>query len=374
LLLALLLAGCRQSAATLPHAETEPAPLPALPVLKWQSPPGAGSGAAPAQMAGGLIIIASETAVTAFAPQTGEMAWQAVPAGGVWPRSLAADENVVLVGVPGGLLALDGANGKRLWQQTTTGELLWPPLLLEGEVYAGTAFVGPGIDPDPEGRAWVYALNAGNGAIRWSQVTDTYALTTPAASSEQIIVGGSRLSDDDVEEGGHLRLHAFDRATGERQWVADRSDGFLKSLATGGRQVYYLAYTDVLYGLDAASGAERWRYPTENWSPGFVLAGGVIYLGSDNAFVHAVQGESGQAEWRVHLAGIFNAPRAEPAIAGNHLYFQSNDNRLYALDRSSGALVWQTSPQPRSRVALAAGGGHLFLVSQDGTLYAFAPP
>ena len=60
---------------------------------------------------------------------------------------------------------------------------------------------------------------------------------------------------------------------------------------------------------------------------------------------------------------------------GQHrVYFQGNDNGLYALDRATGQLVWQTAPQPRSRVAVAVEDGRLYLAGQDGTLYAYGVP
>jgi len=76
-----------------------------------------------------------------------------------------------------------------------------------------------------------------------------------------------------VEKGGHLRLHAFDRQNLQLHWQVDTQDGFLKSLATDGPHLYFLAYTDMVYGLDSQTGDEIWRYPTENWSPGFTLVG-----------------------------------------------------------------------------------------------------
>ncbi|MGB3714672.1 MAG: PQQ-binding-like beta-propeller repeat protein, partial [Candidatus Promineifilaceae bacterium] len=140
---------------------------------------------------------------------------------------------------------------------------------------------------------------------------------------------------------------------------------------TDGNQLFYLAYSDVVIGLDAATGEDSWRYPTENWSPGFIYADDRLFFGSDNAFVHAVKSDSGSADWRVHLEGIFNAPRGRPALSADCLLFQSNDNRLYCIHREDGSLIWQTEPQHRSRVALAAGGGQLFLTRHDGWLYAY---
>ncbi|MCA9968567.1 MAG: PQQ-binding-like beta-propeller repeat protein [Anaerolineales bacterium] len=378
LTLCLLLYGCgRSTAVSPPPPLTAPAHLPtgpaAAPQRLWEAAVGAGL-AAPAMLAAGRVIAASETAVIAFDPQTGAEAWRVAPPGGVWPRALAADDARVYVGTPGGLLALHAADGSAAWQQATTGEVLWPPLA-DGElVIAGTAHVGPGIEPDPAGRAWVVAWDAETGALRWEVETAVYTLVTPAAAGDLVVAGGSYAGTAAVDEGGHMRLHALGRQDGRARWTAETTDGFLKSLAVDANGVYYLAYTDRLVALDAGSGAARWQYPTENWSPGFAYADGALYLGSDNAFVHAVDAESGVAQWRVPLSGVFNSPRGRPAVGQHRVYFQGNDNGLYALDRATGQLVWQTAPQPRSRVAVAVEDGRLYLAGQDGTLYAYGVP
>lgn len=341
-----------------------------MPVLKWQANPGEGMNA-PAQLSGGHVIVATETAVIAYDPQTGTKIWETTPEVGVWPRSLAGNGQMVVVGIAGGVLALNAVDGTELWRTDTVGEVLWPPLVLETAVYVSTAFVGPGVEPNPDGKSWLLALDSKTGDTQWSAETETYALTTPAVDEDVVAVGGSFLPEEDVEEGGGLRIHAFDRTDGTLHWQFESLDGFLKSLAVDD-YVYFLAYTDMLYGLNLDDGTLAWKYPTENWSPGFKMAGNTVYFGSDNAFVHAVNGSTGTAVWRQSLEGVFNSPRSRPAIAGEYLYFQSNDNQLYALDMGSGNLVWHTEPEHRSRVSPALGEGFLFLTGQDGVLYAYA--
>ena len=348
----------------------------AAPVLVWQKTM-AGAPGTPVVVPGTdgeQVVIATETAVIALDTLTGQENWRVTPPDGVYPRSLVGGETAVYVGAPGGLLALRTRDGQTLWQTPIRGEVLWPPLLDGDALYVGTAFVGPGILPNPAGRAWLYALEAATGQPRWGVETAAYTLTTPAAAGDLVVSGGSLLSDADVEEGGMLRLHAFDRRSGALRWTADSPDGLLKSLAVDERHVYFLAYTDMLYALNRDNGAAAWRYPTENWSPGFSYAAGTLYLGSDNGFLHAVDGMAGTAVWQSQLEGIFNAPRARPALAGDWLIFQGNDNRLYGLQRATGAITWRTEPQPRSRMMVVVGNGRLFLVGQDNTLYAYGSP
>ena len=386
--LIVLLLGCASTPSaplptpTLAATAVPPTPSPsptapqstAAPERIWQRPFGSEL-KGPAAFAAGRVFVATDTAVFALNPATGDTLWEVALEGGVWSRSLAASETAVVVGSPGQMVALNPADGTILWQLPLVGDLLWAPLLADGMVFAGTAFVGPGVTPNPDGNAWVYAVEIASGELVWSWETAVYTLTTPTSNGNQLFVGGSFLNPaSDVEEGGFLRLHAFEQQTGELQWQTERQDGFIKSLAANEDTLFLLAYTDMVYGLDGRSGQVRWEYPTENWSPGFSWQNGVLYFGSDNAFVHAVDGGTGTAVWRTQLEGIFNAPRAELTLDDTTAYFQGNDNQLYALNLTNGELLWQTAPQPRSRVPLTFGDGRLFLVDQEGTLSTFQMP
>ncbi len=362
LIAALLLAACA----------APPTAPPALPTLAWQYT-AARPLTARAAAGGGLVVVApgGET-VVALDAADGAIRWEYK--GKVHPRSLAVGDGLIFAGTPGGgLIALDAASGELRWQTALIGDLVYPPALWGGRLYAATSFVGPGLEPRPEEHGWLYALQAADGQTLWARETNAYLLVTPVVDETLLIAGGS-FRGAETDEGGHARLYALAPDDGRELWHYDSEDGLIKSLAVDEGRVYYLAYRDTLFALDRATGQQLWNYDTENWSPGFAFADGTLYFGSDNAFVHAVAGADGSQRWRVHLEGVFNAPRAEPLIDGDRLYFQSNDESIYALDRATGQIVWQTPPQVRSRVglALAEGARSVFLVGTDNTLYAYA--
>lgn len=84
--------------------------------------------------------------------------------------------------------------------------------------------------------------------------------------------------------------------------------------------------------------AVKWRFVTGDRIAGSaVAADGVVYVGSDDGNVYAVEAASGLQRW-VHRTG--GPVPGTPAVAGAHVYVTSYDGRIRALDRSSGALVW----------------------------------
>ena len=82
-----------------------------------------------------------------------------------------------------------------------------------------------------------------------------------------------------------------------------------------------------------------WQYSTDGWvvnAP--AVAGGVVYVGSDDNHVYAIDAETGALLWSFQTGDVI---RSTPTVTGGVVYIGSNDNLIYALDASTGALLWQ---------------------------------
>ncbi len=87
--------------------------------------------------------------------------------------------------------------------------------------------------------------------------------------------------------------------------------------------VVYVGTDDrLLLALDAASGDERWRFPTEGAVGGSAaVAGEVVYIGDEAGFLYAVDGATGDERWRVDLgASLYTAA---PAVVDGVVYLTS---------------------------------------------------
>jgi eukaryotic-like serine/threonine-protein kinase len=83
----------------------------------------------------------------------------------------------------------------------------------------------------------------------------------------------------------------------------------------------------------------KWVFPTGNRvvsSP--VMEGGVVYFGSDDGNVYAVDAKDGRQLWKRATGG---AVSATPAVSGGTLFVGSFDGRFYALNAASGAVRWK---------------------------------
>jgi len=101
----------------------------------------------------------------------------------------------------------------------------------------------------------------------------------------------------------------------------------------------------------------KWTFPTGDRvvsSP--VMHGGMLFFGSDDGCVYAVDAATGRERWRFRTGGPVSAT---PVVDGGHVFVGSYDGKFYALDEASGALMWKFATEGEKR--FEARGLHGFL-------------
>ncbi|MCP1335626.1 outer membrane protein assembly factor BamB family protein [Futiania mangrovi] len=136
--------------------------------------------------------------------------------------------------------------------------------------------------------------------VRWSvNVGDGGGSDTPVLS--QPVIVGERIFVKDGEAG----VHALARASGSTIWSVDLTpEGERSDTGFGGGLAY-----------DA----------------------GRLFVTMPFGFVAALDPQTGNELWRASL-GV--PMRGAPAAAGGRVYAVTHDNQLYALDQSSGTVLW----------------------------------
>ena len=136
----------------------------------------------------------------------------------------------------------------------------------------------------------------------------------------------------------------------------------------------------------------KWTFPTGGRvvsSP--VAQDGVIFFGSDDGYVYAVDAGSGRQIWK---RGTNGPVSATPAVANGTVYIGSYDGKFYALDAHTGVLKWKFSTggerqfeakglngmQPKTQTipdpfdiylsSPVVANGSVYFGSGDGNLYA----
>jgi outer membrane protein assembly factor BamB len=133
------------------------------------------------------------------------------------------------------------------------------------------------------------------------------------------------------------------------RYTVTAADGTSKvyTVIVGANVVVYVGSNDsYLYALDALTGALVWKAATGgaiNSSP--TLAGGAVYVGSEDSYVYAFNAGTGALKWKYFADGAVDG---SPTVAGGVVYVDHNNsnyinagNSLLALDAITGAEFWQ---------------------------------
>jgi len=111
-----------------------------------------------------------------------------------------------------------------------------------------------------------------------------------------------------------------------------------------------------------------WRHGAGNqiWSSPAV-AGDVVYIGSSDGNVYALNGSTGSMVWTYATGGEV---RSSPAVVAGTVYVGSMDNRVYALSASTGSLIWSYVTGNDTDSSPAVVGGVVYIGSLDDSVYA----
>lgn len=182
-------------------------------------------------------------------------------------------------------------------------------------------------------------------------------------------------------------LNAVQTKDGSFLWTFSAGRPIHGEALTTEDSVYFVCDNGFLYKLDRFKGQERWRYDlgdskvprvlphqqVSDWdymAPRPVLAEGVIYVGSGDGSLHAVDVNSGHRAWRFATKGTI---RTDAVADGDRLYVGSIGGVVYALNRKTGEQIWtyDTGAPVTSSVALI--GGKLIVGNRGAGLVALNP-
>lgn len=145
--------------------------------------------------------------------------------------------------------------------------------------------------------------------------------------------------------------------------------------------------------IDAATGSRKWDYPITapsgggmSCGPALVSAaiyttpivdGDLVYVGSystQGGRMYALRITDGQIIWEYPRGGAYiGAMVGSPVISGDSIYFSSSDGRVYALDRSSFTLDWNSEPlADKLWTSPAVVGDTVYVSTLDGHIHALS--
>jgi outer membrane protein assembly factor BamB len=314
--------------------------------LKWKFQTGSWVDGSPIVVNGVLYVGSNDGHMYALDTATGAKIWAFDAHYAVRSTAAYADGVIYFGADDWSIHAVDAVTGKQKWSRHTKNLVLSPPL-----VYNGIVAIG-GMD------GYFYCVNAADGRPRLAYPTHALVPGAPVEADGILYFAGSN---------GYI--YAVDPMA--RNWPLENV-----------LRKYWLA--SYLYGIapkppnlsgyiwSVFSGSllmpQTGGLPVSvDTTSTMTLAGNTLFVGAGDALL-AVNKDTQLKVWAYQTGDLV---LSSPAVAGNGVFFGSNDGNVYALDRTTGDLLWQykTGDQVTSSPALA--GNMLYVGSGDGTFYAF---
>jgi len=113
-----------------------------------------------------------------------------------------------------------------------------------------------------------------------------------------------------------------------------------------------------------------WSYKTSgNYLSSPAVSNNVVYVGSDDNHVYAINTKSGELLWKYVTK---DSIRSSPAVLNDVVYVGSDDNHVYAIDTKSGELLWKYVTEDSVRSSPKIIDGLIYVGSDDNTLHVFS--
>src|SRR5579871_656577 len=284
---------------------------------------------------------ATINAVSAFQTSNGKGIWH-TPLANV-PMSFLEADGVLYIGTNnGGLYALNASDGAVRWH-INTGAILDDMQVVDGLIYGGVYHsIGNNVMTGD-----LVALNTSDGSVKWRFPLQGDAETIQVSNGRLAVVDTQVTSDQN--NGVKIRqwLSVLNASTGAVEWryagdpstlgssFLEQDSVYVTVLAGPGKEAPAIG----LQALDASNGSVRWQKSyaiTSLLRPDQGLAGGKVYLTTQDNTLYALNAQDGSEAWHVNLgAGTF----LQRQVGG--MLYVSAPTAVYGLNAANGAKLWQ---------------------------------
>lgn len=201
----------------------------------------------------------------------------------------------------------------------------------------------------------LYAIDANSGKQLWFYKTDGLLFGSPSVTDKFVVIGGD---DGDV--------FALDRENGHLSWKVTLDSGIYSTPAIDNGTVYVSTRNKTTVALDLASGTEKWNYPVGG-SASPAVADGVVYIGSDDGAIYAIDADKGGDPLWLFATGSSGV--RSPVVAGDAVFFAAGAT-ITSLNRETGEVVWQYPVGDDVTTEPVVLDGFLYVGDKNGYFYA----
>ncbi len=313
----------------------------------------------------------------------------------------------------GYIYAINLDNGKLAWRYKGPGTMLFPgmPTVADGKVYVTSgqnAQYG-----DESGSSQFACLDAFTGKAIWTLPIEAYAPRESVAIAYgylylipgEVTKAVDSTSGNEYAVQGHVMAIASKSSAPETgSWSMFRHDADRSSIGEGGPAnlslvwkfttggavmssptvvngvVYFGSQDHNVYAVNAWSGNLIWKFTTNNTiESSMAVVDNKVVTGAEDGYVYCLDAYSGKMQWKTFVNsdlpvtyGSAVMIRSSPAVIDDTVYIGSLDGNIYALNFTDGAVIWkyQTGGWIKSSPTVSDGAVYVTSETPDtGTIY-----
>ena len=356
--------------------------LPDQPNRAWQAVIDGGSSrerlaAAPVIAAGKLFAMDVDATVHAFDAQNGSALWthslndskanRAARFGGGVSYD---DQKVYATDGLGDVVAMNAADGKEIWRAKPGGPLRGSPTISNGNVYV--------LSQDNQ----IFAIDQGNGKVQWTQAgtletQGVFGVAAPAASAGSVVAGFSsgELNAYRYENGRVLWQDALSRSTISTS-VSSLSDIDADPIIDDGR-VYAVGQGGRMVAVELSTGRRLWEQNFAGIATPWI-AGEWLFFVTDDARLVNLARSNGKARWIVQLMRFKNEKKRTggvtwhgPVLAGGRLILTNSRGQIVFASADDGKVVKTIETKTSFGLPPVVANQTLYTLDQKGRITAY---
>src|SRR5215469_5206909 len=178
---------------------------------------------------------------------------------------------------------------------------------------------------------------------------------------------------NDAGSGYNPREHTLSTGNVARltaKWALNTGGAIESSTAVVNGVVYIGSDDGDVYAVEAATGAKIWAHHVGgSVASAPAVARGVVYVGSTSGTMYALSAATGAKLWG-HALGA--AIVSSPAVAGGTVYVGPENDNFYALSPATGAVRWRHALDSFITSSPAVVRGVVYICSASGQVYALS--
>lgn len=248
------------------------------------------------------------------------------------------------------MTAYDLTEGKKLW--AVQGVPFKAGLVSSKNVLVGV---------DIGGVIWGRNLTSGEELWSFKMEDGSSGQTTPLVLADGSI----------VVAGDQGLVIALDPENGTILWSTALDEPVYASPSASGDLIFVPTTTGVLLALHQKNGLLIWRTRLGHDEVKLTSAGidrQDLYVGTSDGQFLSLNAFTGEIKWRFDGPHSFSSP---PLITRKYVLVGTLGRKLYAFDRVTARLTWETELDGRIKSAMAARNGELFVLAEPRHIYKF---